>query len=118
LKQIGVSEEGIAKARNSVAKKTLLLLIELLAEPEIREGFQRLREMFVKIQRSNEILALHKLLHDDLQDIQLSTSQLRVIRPQKLRHKKTGGGSGAHVRLQCAGGEVAEPRRERYRSSS
>lgn len=76
LQQIGVSQDGIAKALNSVAKKTLLLLIELLEEPQVREEVLKLREMFLQIQRSNEILVSNKQLHDDLQDIQLTLSQL------------------------------------------
>ncbi|MEX1027236.1 MAG: TIR domain-containing protein [Candidatus Paceibacterota bacterium] len=76
LQQIGVSKDRVANALNSVAKKTLLLLMELLEEPQVREKVSKLREMFLQIQRSNDTLVSNKQLHDDLQDIQMTLSQL------------------------------------------
>lgn len=76
LKQLGVSADRISKALNRVATKTLAILIELLEEPQVRAKVSNLRGMFLQIQQRNEVLVSNKQLHDDLQVIQSTLSQV------------------------------------------
>ncbi|MHB0955384.1 MAG: toll/interleukin-1 receptor domain-containing protein [Pirellulaceae bacterium] len=76
LAQLGASKQGIAKARATVAKKSLDALRELIADPSVAEAVSSSREKLTQIKRRFGVITQNKAIHDCLQTAELAIEEL------------------------------------------